>query len=134
MIQGIGIDAVDIMRCAQWHLMSPVRLQRIFSAEEISYCRAHPLKSAERFAVRFAAKEAFFKAWSSAFPEKYVPFLTVCKAITVELSGVQAPSLRVRWELLPPLEQPVQPLLSLTHTRTIATAAVLLQSIHIETK
>ncbi len=65
MILGVGIDAVEIARFAHWHTKSDKQLRRIFSEEEIVYCRSVPAKSAERFAARFAAREALLKALSS---------------------------------------------------------------------
>jgi phosphopantetheine--protein transferase-like protein len=78
MIIGSGIDTIEIDRFSQWHTYSRQKLRRIFSPEEIDYCLANPQKSAERFAVRFAAREAFYKALSYAYPDYNFPFLTVC--------------------------------------------------------
>ena len=76
MIIGIGIDAVAIDRFNTWHTYPQEKLLRIFSEQEISYCLNNKQKSAERFAARFAAREAFFKAlgqkkdWHSVWVEK----------------------------------------------------------------
>lgn len=62
MIIGIGIDIVDVKRFEtiiyRWQHKF---LKRIFTDSEIRYCntKKHP---AQRFATRFAAKEAFIKA------------------------------------------------------------------------
>jgi holo-[acyl-carrier protein] synthase len=61
-IIGIGLDATDIPRIAATIERFGDRfLQRIFTTEEIQYCRRrrHP---AIHFAGRFAAKEAAMKA------------------------------------------------------------------------
>lgn len=105
---------------------------RIFSAMEIDHCLAHTPKSAERFAVRFAAKEAFFKAWNSAFPTRYAPFLTFCRAISVEHGTHHLPQLLIRWDLLPPINPSITSLISLTHTNTTAIACVFLKNIQPE--
>ena len=84
MILGIGVDTVEVNRFSEWHTYSKKKLLRIFSDEEIEYCLSNPNKSAERFAARFAAREAFFKALSYAYPSKNVPFLTLCKAIIIK--------------------------------------------------
>ena len=60
MVKGIGIDSIEIARFRLWHTYSYRQLSRIFSSEEIDYCLSNIIKSSERFAVRFAAKEAFF--------------------------------------------------------------------------
>ena len=50
MILGVGIDAVEIARFADWHTKSDKQLRRIFSEEEMAYCLSVPAKTAERFA------------------------------------------------------------------------------------
>ena len=129
MIQGIGIDLVEINRFALWHTFSDTRLRRIFSEQEVKYCRAVPVKSAERFAVRFAAREAFFKALGHRGSQS-VPFLTVCKKVWVVNGDRGAPYLMVDWEgLMGASKAIMQPFLSLSHTGTVATAMVILQEI-----
>jgi len=58
----VGVDIVEVGRIAgaidRW---GPRFLDRIFTPAEIAYCRGKA-RSAESFAVRFAAKEAFAKA------------------------------------------------------------------------
>lgn len=142
MIIGIGIDMVEISRFTLWQTFSRNRLERIFSAQEIDYCLAAPIKSAERFAARFAAREAFFKALGHGQYQQ-VPFLTMCKKVSV-VNGVSGvPFLQVDWQFFPglsdQLSQPVQSaqcghsngvievFITLTHTRSVATAMVLLQ-------
>jgi holo-[acyl-carrier protein] synthase len=78
MIIGLGIDTIEIERFALWHTYSIKKLRRIFSDEEIIYCLQEQKKSAQRFAVRFAAREALYKALSYAYPDKKIPFLTLC--------------------------------------------------------
>jgi holo-[acyl-carrier protein] synthase len=60
MIVGIGIDLVSISKMAE-RIEKPGFIEKVFTEEEIKYCSAHA-KSAERYAGRFAAKEAFMKA------------------------------------------------------------------------
>jgi holo-[acyl-carrier protein] synthase len=62
MIIGIGVDLVDVRRFEAIIFRWQHRfLRRIFTDAEIRYCntKKHP---AQRFATRFAAKEAFIKA------------------------------------------------------------------------
>lgn len=62
MIIGIGVDLVDVKRFESIIFRWQHRfLRRIFTDKEIRYCntKKHP---AQRFATRFAAKEAFIKA------------------------------------------------------------------------
>lgn len=61
MIQGIGVDIVDIDRIKQRIDSNSGFCELVFSEEEILYCnkKANPYES---YGVRFAAKEAFLKA------------------------------------------------------------------------
>ena len=124
MILGIGVDTIEIERFAVWHTYSSKKLQRIFSLEEIEYCRAQPNKSAERFAARFAAREALYKALSYAYPDITLPFLTLCAHTAIKkigqrpyivlsnVAGIDVDLLRIH--------------LSWSHSRTHATAFVVL--------
>ena len=62
MIVGTGVDICEVPRIAQSIDRFGDRfLERVFTAEEIRYCRSKK-NSTERFAARFAAKEAAMKA------------------------------------------------------------------------
>ncbi|MDZ7698986.1 MAG: holo-ACP synthase [Deltaproteobacteria bacterium] len=62
MIYGTGVDLIKIERMSgvvsRW---GDRFLNRVFTAEEIRFCRGRPSPH-EAFALRFAAKEAFSKA------------------------------------------------------------------------
>ncbi|MBW2108470.1 MAG: holo-ACP synthase [Deltaproteobacteria bacterium] len=62
MIYGVGTDIVQIPRIERivdrWGNRF---IQRVFTPDEIAYCRSKA-RPAARFALRFAAKEAFVKA------------------------------------------------------------------------
>ena len=60
MIVGIGIDLVEIEKIAK-DIHSDVYLRKVFTEAEISVCKTFS-NSAEHFAGKFAAKEAFMKA------------------------------------------------------------------------
>jgi len=121
MIRGIGIDSVEIHRFAQWHTYAQKKLLRIFSEQEIAYCLRDERNSTERFAVRFAAKEAFFKAFSYAYPEVYIPFLTMCRYVSIQKRAgrpflcIEQLNLEMRCHL------------SLTHTDNVAMAFVVIE-------
>lgn len=67
MIYGIGIDMVEISRFEKaWERWGDRFLKRIFTEDEIEYCY-HTVRAASRFALRFAAKEAFSKALGLGF-------------------------------------------------------------------
>ncbi len=127
MIFGTGIDAIEVERIARSiETYGDQFVRRIFSEEEIAYCnwRYH---SAEHFAARFAAKEAFSKAlgtgWRKGFIWREV-------SIRNERSGKPV------MYLYPTMSERAQKLIgadfrvhvSLTHTKTIAEAIC-----HIET-
>ena len=132
MILGVGIDSVEIKRFLRWREFSKKTLQRIFSSEEIDYCFITPVKSRERFAVRFAIREAFFKAYTTVFPEVSIPFLTVCKQLTLKKTDYGTPFLLINWDQLVKnsnqFKKKITASISFSHTKTIATAIVILQS------
>jgi holo-[acyl-carrier protein] synthase len=123
-IIGIGTDIVDIPRIAallERHRERAVR--RLYSEEEAAYCRsrAHPAAS---FAVRFAAKEAFYKALgtgvgsSGAWTDVEV-LRSVTGAPYVRLLGAAATAA---------LETGLKHVhVSLSHTAELATAYVVLE-------
>jgi phosphopantetheine--protein transferase-like protein len=128
MTQSIGIDLVEIERFKNWRNYSDRQLRKLFSVEEISYCRAITKKSAERFAVRFAAKEALFKALAP-LTDTLPPLLTLCAACTVivDAHGVH---LHIDWDALKKYFSWAVPLIpvtqcSLSHTNTTASAVVI---------
>ncbi len=62
MIAGVGVDLVEVARMEKILQRWQDRfLHRVFSGEEISYCRRKAVP-ALHFAARFAAKEAALKA------------------------------------------------------------------------
>ena len=60
MILGIGIDLMEGEKIEK-DIRSNIYLRKVFTETEITECKS-VLNSAERFAGRFAAKEAFMKA------------------------------------------------------------------------
>jgi len=132
MILAIGIDSVEIERFSHWHLYSQQQLQRVYSPNEIAYCLQIPQKSAERFAVRFAAREALWKAFCQAWPEHSMAFLSFCRAVEVahakrgvpffildqDYFGTHTPE----WRSLKTANKQIKIVLSLTHTHDTATA------------
>ena len=126
MILGIGIDSVEIHRFSHWSRYSQTTLRRIFSPQEIAYCLSSERNAAQRFAVRFAAREALYKAIASYAPHM-PPFLQLCASVCNQKTALGSVQLIIDWDKLPGIK-PVQALVSLTHTRTVATALVLLQT------
>lgn len=105
---------------------------RIFSTEEIDYCLFNSDKSAERFAVRFAAREALYKGISQHDEYYRIPFLTLCSSVIISKKPSGAPEIKIKEESelflyftnhnFPTI------VLSLSHQKDYAVATVLLYS------
>lgn len=127
MILGTGIDVVDIDRFIGWRDWNPKQLNRIFHNNEIDYCLQEPAKSAERFAARFAAKEALYKALRVAFADNDLPFLTMCR--NSKVAG-KPPQFIVEPEIQGFLGKGVFKIhLSISHSKSIAFATVIIESV-----
>lgn len=128
MIVGIGIDSVDIERCARWHMYQQKTLQRFFSSVEFEYCLSIPSKSAERFAVRFAAKEAFYKAFCMMNPQSTISFLQCARHVSVMRGVNGSPYLIIDWQKLAQQNEAgkYKVLFSCTHSKHVATAWVVI--------
>jgi len=60
MIIGVGIDLIEVEKIEK-DILSEFYLLKVFTEQEITECKS-VINSAERFAGKFAAKEAFMKA------------------------------------------------------------------------
>jgi holo-[acyl-carrier protein] synthase len=125
MVLGLGTDLIETRRVQETMDRYGERfLERIFTAGEISYCKRKK-NAAESFAARFAAKEAGAKALGTGIAHgvSWKEFEVRREASgkpTLHLSGRAA-------ELAGAIGvQRVQ--LSLTHTRELAMAVVLVES------
>lgn len=131
MICAVGIDSVAIKRFADWHQRPERELKRVFSEAEIAYCKSNVAKSAERFAARFAAKESFFKAIHGMIKQHKLPLFTVFAHVQLINYANGAPYLDVNWAYFKSVDAVVfahhfQPNVSITHTKQIATAIVVI--------
>ena len=78
MIVGIGVDEAEVGRMAAVLARTPSMRGRLFTAAEQSYAdSAEPRMAAQRYAARFAAKEAVLKALSAG--------LGACKFVEIEV-------------------------------------------------
>lgn len=64
MVEGVGIDIVEIERVSR-SVAKEAFCKRVFTELERAYCEQH--RRSERYAGRFAAKEAIFKALGRSF-------------------------------------------------------------------
>lgn len=110
---GLGTDIVEVARIERF-AQKPGALERIFSETEITYCLARKNKY-QHLAVRFAAKEAVYKA---------LPFDGVAfKDIEVSNGPDGAPRVLVRDARCAGLSV----LISLSHTQNYAAATAVVQ-------
>ena len=122
MIIGLGTDLVEVERMAKSIETTGFR-EKIFSPGEIVYCESK-INKAERYAARFAAKEAFFKAlgtgWRGAMGFNEV------EVINDELGKPSINLLGGAKKIIS--ERKINTIhLSISHTRYIATATVILE-------
>ncbi|MEP7234256.1 MAG: holo-ACP synthase [Ignavibacteriota bacterium] len=128
MIFGIGIDTIEVPRIAETiGSYGEQFLQRIFDEREIAYCRSRRF-SAEHFAARFAAKEAFAKAIGTGIRRGFV-WREV--AVVNEYSGkptiVLLGSMIEKVLKITSLDYQIQ--LSLSHTKALAEAIVTIETL-----
>jgi holo-[acyl-carrier protein] synthase len=81
MIYGVGIDVVDVSRIEKaLERWGDRFIKRVYTPSERTYCQGRA-RSAARFALRFAAKEAFVKALGVGLTEGIrFPFIEVMNA------------------------------------------------------
>lgn len=70
-IQGIGVDVVDVKRMkVALDTWGPGLIRKMFTDTEIAYCKSKK-KPHEHFTARFAAKEAVSKAMETGWSGKF---------------------------------------------------------------
>lgn len=124
MLIGTGIDVVEIERIASVIERYGARfLSRVFTAGEIEYCQ-YKKNCAESFAARFAAKEAGAKALGTGIQHG-----VIWTEIEVRRDHGQRPTLHFSGRAQEIAEKMgvKRMSLSLTHSRTVAIASVVLE-------
>src|SRR5262245_31546149 len=113
MIVSIGVDIIEVYRIAETIQRTPRFVERVFTPAEREYCDAKGATSAQSYAGRFAAKEAFLKALKTGWRGK-ISWHDI--EVTSDADG--APGLSVRAEALSILDRlgPVTLHLSIAHT------------------
>jgi holo-[acyl-carrier protein] synthase len=122
MIVGIGIDLMEVEKIEK-DIQSEHYLRKVFTEAEIAGCNSM-INSAERFAGRFAAKEAFMKAigkglrqevWFTQIEilnhENGQPYIQVNGKAQISLIALGVKNIHV----------------SITHTKQYAAAVVILE-------
>jgi len=124
MLVGTGIDLVEVERIARSIERFGERfLRRVFTEEEIAFCRARA-GAAESFAARFAAKEAGAKALGTGIQHG-----VMWREIEVRRERGQRPTLHFsgRARAIAGQLGVTRVSLSLTHTAALAMATVHLE-------
>jgi holo-[acyl-carrier protein] synthase len=70
MIVSIGTDIIEVYRIRETMERTPRFSERIFTEHERAYCESKGAASAQSYAARFAAKEAFLKALKTGWRGK----------------------------------------------------------------
>ena len=129
MIWGIGVDVVDISTFAE-QLEDPHSqfIARTFTPGEQAEASSRPGKRASHLAVRFAAKEAFIKAWSGRRFDQ-PPILPSIDPLEIEVCSDHwgRPRLQLHGTLAQALGQGLSAHVSLSHDGAVATAYVVLE-------
>jgi holo-[acyl-carrier protein] synthase len=124
MLLGTGVDMIEVERIARSIQRYGERfLRRVFTGPEIDYC-CKSRNSAERFAARFAAKEAGAKALGTG-----MNFGVTWHEIEVRRSTAGRPSLELSGQARRVADRlgVKQISLSLTHTASAAVAIVMME-------
>lgn len=125
MIVGTGIDVAEVDRIARSIERFGNRfLQRVFTAEEIRYCESKANKT-ERYAGRFAAKEAAMKAIGTGW-NKGVAWRDI--EVTREAGGRPRVAFHNKAGEFFARLGAVRAHLSITHTEGLAMAQVIIES------
>lgn len=123
MIKGIGVDMVEIDRVRKLIEKDQGFAERIFTPREIAYCESKFFK-AQHYAARFTAKEAFFKALGTGFRGGMS-----WQDVEVENDALGKPQLLLAAVALQQFRKRKlkTALLSLSHTRDMAVALVVIE-------
>ncbi len=131
MIIGLGTDIVDISRIEKLYKRFGQRfLQRLFTENEQAYCTQKPHTMLDRYAKRFAAKEACLKALGTGRSQSIK-----WRDIDVTRTNLGQPTLVLSGKCLKVAQSRLNPNqslkahVSLSDTKTLAHATVILEAI-----
>jgi holo-[acyl-carrier protein] synthase len=116
MIVGIGVDLVDVERVRRILKRHDTFVQRVFTTDEIAYCREQASPE-EAYAARWAAREACRKALGGIRGMRW-------QDVRVDRAPTGAPSLVLQGASLARAESlgVSRVMLAMTHERTMAAA------------
>ena len=123
MIFGIGTDIIEVHRVEKLIEKGEAARSRIFSANEIAYCETKKNKG-ENYAARYAAKEAFFKAFGTGWRGK-MSF----NEVEIKNNRLGKPDIKLSGDtLLTVNKKKISKIhVSLTHLKDIVNAVVILE-------
>ncbi len=128
MIFGIGIDTIEVQRIEKTIAeYGDQFLLRIYTDAEVRYCRSRKF-SAEHFAARFAAKEAFAKAIGTGIRRGFI-----WKEVEVQKEYSGKPIIKLQGSMIGNVAKIVgaeyQIQVSITHTKNMAEAMVAVEKL-----
>ncbi|HRH46841.1 MAG TPA: holo-ACP synthase [Pyrinomonadaceae bacterium] len=126
MIVSIGTDIIEVYRIRETLERTPRFTERVFTEKEREYCEAKGAASAQSFAARFAAKEAFLKALRTGWRGKIS-----WQDIEIKNDEFGAPYFEIKGEAKNILEKlgANKVHLSMSHTTEHAIANVVLEKV-----
>lgn len=126
MIVSIGIDIVEVYRISETIQRTPRFVERVFTEKERAYCDAKGAASAQSYAARFAAKEAFLKALKTGWRGKIT-----WQDMEILNDALGVPNLEIKGEARKLLENlgANKIHLSMSHTTDHAVAEVILEAV-----
>lgn len=119
MIFGIGIDLVNVAHFKKIAYCTPRLLTRVFTERERKYCQKNR-DSFLHYAARFAAKEAFVKAWGKTIPPDQIE-------IQIDSDGRPILAVHGRTSQLIQKSKIKRKIVSLSHEDQFAIAIVILE-------
>jgi holo-[acyl-carrier protein] synthase len=121
MILGIGTDIVEVADLER--RIARRRMLRVFSEAERAYAEEKPKRRMQTLAARWAVKEAFAKALGTGIRTEWD-----LSEIEVVSGEGGKPELRLGPSVRDALPEGARVHLSLSHTKTYATAVVIIES------
>ncbi|MBL0048332.1 MAG: holo-ACP synthase [Bacteroidetes bacterium] len=123
MIFGIGTDIIEVERVLKLIEKGELAKRRVFSEKEIAYCETKKNKG-ENYAARYAAKEAFFKAFGTGWRGK-MSF----NEVEIVNNRLGKPDIKLLGETLQTVnKKKISKIhVSLTHLKDIVNAVVILE-------
>ncbi|HEX8019105.1 holo-ACP synthase [Mucilaginibacter sp.] len=122
-VAGVGIDMIEVERVQSSIAKEQGFRELVFSAKEIAYCESKTNKY-QHYAARFAAKEAFFKAYGTGWLKD-----TAFNEIEVTNDENGKPILEPIGESATVINRngPLKISVSLTHLKTMASAVIIIE-------